>query len=112
MRVLFLTNMYPTSGEPWFGSFVKELADGLENIGVEVEVLQFDGRRDRWNYLRACTATRARVRLRRFDLVHAHYGLSGGVAMAQHRVPVITTFWGCDTCFPRWHRSISWIVAR
>jgi teichuronic acid biosynthesis glycosyltransferase TuaC len=63
------------------------------------------------NYAKAVGGLRAALRRRRRDLVHAHYGFSGAVALSQRRVPVVTTFHGSDTYIP-WHRRVSWIVAR
>jgi Glycosyl transferases group 1/Glycosyltransferase Family 4 len=112
MRVLTLTNMYPTPDEPWFGCFVRDQVDGLRAVGVQNTVLSFDGRPDWREYGRAVARLRSRLREDRFDLVHAHYGLSGAVAMAQRRLPVVTTFWGSDTGFIRWQGRVSWFVAR
>ncbi len=111
MRVLVVTNMYPTPAEPWFGCFVKEQVEDLRRLGVEIEVLAFDGRRQRSAY--ALNAWRLRQILlhERFDLVHAHYGLTGALAACQRRVPVVTSFHGSDTVIP-WQRAISWLVAR
>ena len=44
MRVLIVTNMYPTPAEPAFGSFVKEQVDDLRGLGLDVEEVMFDGR--------------------------------------------------------------------
>jgi glycosyltransferase involved in cell wall biosynthesis len=94
MNVLVVTNMYPAGEEPWFGSF------------------SFDGRRDSWNYVRAARTVRRLGREGDFDLIHAHYGLAGAVALAQRRLPVVTTFWGSDTGFVRWQGYVSRVVAR
>jgi teichuronic acid biosynthesis glycosyltransferase TuaC len=112
MNVLVVTNMYPADDKPWFGSFVKEQVDALRKLGIGIEVLFFDGRRDSFNYVRAASAVRRRARNGDFDLIHAHYGLSGAVALAQRRLPVVTTFWGSDTGFVRWQAYVSRVVAR
>lgn len=112
MRILVVTNMYPTEDEPWYGCFVREQVDALNRAGVETEVLFFDGRRSALNYLRAAADVRQRVEREDFDLVHAHYGLVGAVCVAQRRVPVVTTFHGSDTGYVAWQQPVSWIVAR
>jgi teichuronic acid biosynthesis glycosyltransferase TuaC len=112
MRVLVVTNMWPTETEPWFGCFVSEQVDDLRRLGVDVDVLAFDGRRDRSAYLRAAAGVRARVARGRFDLVHSHYGLTGAVASAQRRLPVVTTFHGSDTGYVPWQGRVSFVVAR
>ncbi len=52
IRVLVLTNMYPTPAEPDFGCFVKDQVDDLRRLGVDVTVLAFDGRSHRRRYWR------------------------------------------------------------
>jgi teichuronic acid biosynthesis glycosyltransferase TuaC len=113
MRVLVVTNMFPTPREPWFGSFVADQVDDLRALGFDMRVIHFDGRRDRLNYLRAAGRVRATVARVAVDLIHAHYGLSGAVALAQRSVPVVTTLHGSDyTGAIPWHAYVSWIVAR
>ena len=114
MRVLCFTNMYPTEAEPAAGSFVRELVERVRALGVHVDVLAFDGRRRKRAYAEAVLALRRILREAPFDLVHAHYGLTGLVALAQRRVPTIVTFHGSDTGNPqvKWQAWISWVVAR
>ena len=111
MRILCLTNMYPTPTEPWLGLFVAEQVEDLRRLGVDVSVHAFDGRPDWKEYFRTGRRLRRAVADGNFDLVQAHYGLTGAVALAQRRVPVITTFWGSDTFVP-WQRTVSYVVAR
>ena len=113
MKVLTLTNMYPTPDEPWFGCFVKDQVEDLRSIGVEIEVVNIDARRNRTAYLTGMRRVRKLVAAEHFDLIHAHYGLTGAVALAQRRVPTVTTFHGGDyTGEVPWHVPISWGVAR
>jgi teichuronic acid biosynthesis glycosyltransferase TuaC len=112
MRALAVSNMYPTPSEPWFGSFVKDQIDALRRLGVSVEVFHFDGRRDWRAYGTAARAVRKLVSEGDFDVVHAHYGLTGAVALCQRSVPVVTTFHGSDSAQVPWQRRVSWIVAR
>ena len=112
MRVLVVTNMYPTEEEPFFGSFVKEQVDDVRSLGVDVDVYDFDGRRRKGAYAKAVVAVARLAGSGRYDLVHAHYGLSGAVAMVQRRLPVVTTFHGSDTGYKPWQREVSRAVAR
>ena len=112
MNLLVVTNMYPTDAEPWFGSFVRDQVEDLRALGLDVEVLAFDGRRHRSEYARAARGVRRLAGTRRFDIVHAHYGLSGAVALAQRSVPVVTTFHGSDTGGVAWQRMVSAAVVR
>ena len=63
IRMLVLTNMYPTPAEPDFGCFVKDQVDDLRRLGVDATVLAFDGRSRRRQYMAA--APRLRRALRR-----------------------------------------------
>lgn len=112
MRVLVVTNMYPTRAEPWFGSFVKDQVEAIRRLGVFVHVFHFDGRRKRGAYAAAARGVRALAHSGDFDLAHAHYGLTGAVALCQHSLPVVTTFHGSDSAQVAWQRRVSWLVAR
>ncbi len=113
MRVLVLTNMYPTTEKPWFGIFVAEQVEDLGGVGVDTDVLSFDGTRNRFEYLRARRALGRRLSAGDVDLVHAHYGLTGAVAVSRRSRPVVTTFHGGDyTGLTRWHAAVSRLVAR
>lgn len=95
-RALVVTNMWPHEADPSYGAFVREQMESLRPFGVEYEVLFINGRESRWNYLRGILELRRRLKARRFDLVHAHFGLAGWVARFQWRVPVVVTFHGDD----------------
>jgi len=112
VNVLCLTNMYPSAREPWVGCFVKDQVEDLRSLGVTVTVLAFDGREDSSAYARAARELRRVVRRERIDIVHAHYGLTGAVAVTQRRVPVVVTFHGSDVGDVRWQAAISWFVMR
>jgi glycosyltransferase involved in cell wall biosynthesis len=111
MKILVVTNMYPTKREPWSGVFVAEQVEDLRALGIDVSVYSFNGRADWKEYLRAARWLRRRAHRNAFDIVHAHYGLTGAVALAQRATPVITTFRGSDTFVP-WQRTVSYLVAR
>jgi hypothetical protein len=110
MKILTLTNMYPTPAEPWFGCFVRDQVEDLRALGADVTVLSFDGRRSRAAYAVGLARTRRAAR-RGYNLIHAHYGLTGAVALGQRRLPVATTFWGSDGNIP-WQALVSRAVAR
>jgi teichuronic acid biosynthesis glycosyltransferase TuaC len=113
LRALVVTNMYPTTKEPWFGSFVRDQVEDLRGLGIDLSLLSFDGRNDAFNYMRAAVKVRRIVSQEDFDVIHAHYGLTGAVVALQRRVPVVTTFHGSDYNGQSWwQRYISWVVAR
>lgn len=88
--------MWPGDDDPSFGSFVREQMDSLRPLGVEYDVFFVNGRASRRNYLRSVPKLRARLSGNRYDLIHAHFGLSGWLARCQLRFPVVLTFHGDD----------------
>jgi teichuronic acid biosynthesis glycosyltransferase TuaC len=114
MKVLCFTNIYPSAKEPSVGSFVRDLVEDLRELGMNVYVLAFNGREGKRAYAEAGLAFHRTIRAGKFDLVHAHYGLTGILAVGQRRVPVLVTFHGSDTGNPRvrWQGWFSWLVAR
>jgi teichuronic acid biosynthesis glycosyltransferase TuaC len=99
MRVLVVTNLWPTPEAPARGGFVKDQVDALREIeGLDVEVFSFGiGARE---YARAARVIRARYKNERFDVVHAHYGLCGWSALAARGAPHVVTFHGTDLAHP------------
>ena len=95
-RILVITNLWPTAADPGFGSFVEAQMESLRPLGVEYDALFINGRESKWNYLRGLLELRRRMRRNRYDLIHAHFGLSGWVARCQLRVPVVVSFMGDD----------------
>jgi glycosyltransferase involved in cell wall biosynthesis len=96
MRVLVVTAMYPTPEKPASGTFVKEQVDSLREAGVTIDVFAFEGQGSARNYWKAGMTLRGIVSQKSYDLVHAHYGLTGAVAVMQKRCPVVITFHGSD----------------
>jgi teichuronic acid biosynthesis glycosyltransferase TuaC len=99
VRVLVVTNMYPAPAQPAFGTFIREQVESLIQAGVDVDVFAFSGSGGAKSYLKAARAFQRRlhsVNQQPYDLVHAHYGLSGVIARMQTRYPVVVTFHGSD----------------
>lgn len=96
MKILVLTNMYPTSSHPAFGTFVADQVDSLRRLGVGVDVLFLDPRQTRLNYLRGPACLHRRIRAEHYELIHAHYVFCGVVAMTQRRLPVVLTHHGIE----------------
>ena len=95
MRVLVVTNLWPTPARPASGPFVRDQVEALRGLdGVDVELFTFgQGTRA---YLRAARELRRRYRGERFDIVHAHYGLAGISSLAIRDTPHVVTFHGTD----------------
>ncbi len=99
MRVLAVTNMFPTPQSPSSGRFIEQQLEGLKLIGLEVEVLCVNrmtkGMRA---YAMLPGELRTKVKACQPDLVHALYG--GVMADVATRTvldrPTIVTFHGTD----------------
>lgn len=77
MRVLHITNNYPTKKHPIFGVFVKEQIDSLSSQGVENEVLFINGReKGKLEYVRIIQLIRKKLKENHYDLIHCHHALS------------------------------------
>ena len=100
MRALVVTNMYPTPARPALGRFVRDQVEALRRVeGVEIELFAFPpGLR---SYPRAARELRRRYRRERFDVIHAHFGLTAWPALALRGAPHVVTFHGTDLAHPR-----------
>lgn len=95
IRVLAVTNMYPTPVDTVYGCFVASQIESVRRAGVDVQVEFIDGRRNRFHYGLGIQKVRRLALSGRFDLVHAHYGLTGFVASFQP-LPLVVSFCGDD----------------
>lgn len=109
MRVLTVTNMYPTADTPTYGTFVADEVAALRADPriAACPVMFVDGRRHPVNYLRAVGRLRRMIRRTSPDVVHAHYGLAGAVAVTQRAIPTVITFHTGDLELARWQRTVS-----
>src|SRR5581483_11698545 len=99
MRALVVTNMYPTAERPALGVFVRDQVEALKLISdVEVEVFAFDPG-NAAAYVRA--ARELRTRKDRYEIVHAHFGLTAWPALAAHAQRRVVTLHGTDVTNPR-----------
>ena len=96
MKVLMVTNMYPTTKRPSFGSFIKTQIDSLVTKGVEVDVIFINGNESRFNYVRSIFTLYKKIYTKKYDLIHAHYGLCGLIARLQFRYPIVVSYCGDD----------------
>jgi glycosyltransferase involved in cell wall biosynthesis len=113
MRALVVTNMYPTPAEPARGRFVRDQVEALRRLdGVSVELFSFAGERGGEAgeparqagpgvYLSAVGTARRRFAGQRFDVVHAHFGLSAWPALAVRARAHVVTLHGTDVSHPR-----------
>jgi glycosyltransferase involved in cell wall biosynthesis len=91
--------MWPTPGNPQSGAFVRDQVEALSRIeDLEIELARFPVGAP--NYLRAGRKLWRRAARGRFDVVHAHYGLSGWSALSSAAPSLVVTFHGTDLRHP------------
>ena len=95
MRVLVVTNMYPSRERPSLGPFVRDQVEAFRRRDdLDVELFAFPpGPRA---LARAAFTLRSRYRGQRFDIVHAHFGLTAWPALLARLGPVVVTLHGND----------------
>jgi glycosyltransferase involved in cell wall biosynthesis len=99
MRVLAITNMYPSARSPGLGVFVQEQIKGMRSVGLDVSVLFVDRRQEGpAAYYRMRTKVTNAVTEFAPDLIHVMYGgvLADQIACRYHVRPVVVTFHGSD----------------
>jgi glycosyltransferase involved in cell wall biosynthesis len=100
MRALVVSNMKANEGHPERGSFVRDQVDALRRLPeLSVELYEF-GPGGRGLARAACDLLR-RYRGERFDVVHAHFGLTAWPALAVKARARALTVHGTDLSHPR-----------
>jgi teichuronic acid biosynthesis glycosyltransferase TuaC len=95
MRILLLTGMYPTPSDSTNGAVVAKQRESLQAGGIEIDILHCrpQGKR-RW-FASLLALHRATVS-GRYQLVHAHYGLTTTVLAVCQPLPLVVTYHGTD----------------
>ena len=99
MRILAVTNTYPTPQSPEFGTYVEQQIKGLKQIGLDVDVMFVDRvHRGVGVYLGLGRRVRARVAAVQPELVHVMYGsvMADEVTRAVTDRPTVVSFCGAD----------------
>jgi glycosyltransferase involved in cell wall biosynthesis len=109
MRVLVVTNMYPSLEKPAFGTFVQDQVEALRRAGVEADVLFVNGRKHKLEYLRGLFRFWWMLLQKRYYLIHAHHAISGFMARLQFLYPVVVTYHGGEVTdyVPKWLRFLA-----
>ncbi|HEY1025501.1 MAG TPA: glycosyltransferase, partial [Sphingobacteriaceae bacterium] len=79
MKVLFVTNMYPTKEHPADGVFVKEQIDSItQAFKCQYDLYYINAKqKGKLNYLISLLALPFKIRSSRYQIIHIHYGISG-----------------------------------
>lgn len=102
--------MYPSREHPELGVFVRDQLEALCRVdGVEADLFAFEPGGGA-NYLRAIAGLRRHLRTHRYDVVLAHYGLTGWVAKLAGAAPLAVVYHGTDLRHERvgpWSRRLA-----
>jgi glycosyltransferase involved in cell wall biosynthesis len=101
MRILLVSNMYPSPDRPEYGVFVARMAEALETRGHDVnEVVLHAGARGPistpWAYAGLARQARAAVARHRPDVVYAHFLVPTGLVAIATGIPYVITAHGSD----------------
>src|SRR3954449_12541628 len=112
LRILLVTQMWPTTADPDLGSFLVPLVRELRALGHEVEVCAVARRGGPpTKYLRLAVAAVRAARRARPDVVFAHFlfpaGAAGAAAAAVARVPLVVMAHGTDVETARRSRALA-----
>tara|TARA_Y100001935_G_scaffold231305_1_gene212260 strand:- start:81 stop:995 length:915 start_codon:yes stop_codon:yes gene_type:complete len=91
--------------------FVKEQGDSLKEIGIDIDYFLIKGK-GVTGYLKNYFSLIRLVKTNTYDIIHAHYGLSGLLATFQSHVPVIITFHGSDVNLNQTNFFLSFLASR
>lgn len=108
MRALVVTNMLATPDAPGRGQFVRDQVAALRLLGADVTLDEFAP----GDYLAAARGLRARHRRTRYDVVHAHFGLTAYPALAVRGRARVLTVHGTDVRHGRTGRLTRLIARR
>lgn len=105
MNILFVV-----SGNVKQMPFIEEQKLSLEKLGCNIDYFYIHGG-GAMGYLSNLRNLRCVLMRNKYDLIHAHYGLSGLLSSLQSRVPVIITFHGSDI-YKKGNRYLSLLASR
>lgn len=100
MKILYVTNMYPTPDHIYNGIHVKEQIDHfVQKYPVDHELVFINGRKSRVNYIKSIFSVNKLIARNKYDIVHIHFGLSGFFLLFNPfvKTPVVVTLHGSDT---------------
>jgi teichuronic acid biosynthesis glycosyltransferase TuaC len=100
VRALVLSNMLPDAAHPERGRFVRDQVEALRDLGDwQVELYEFAP--GAGALVRATRHLRGHYEGERFDVVHAHFGLTAWPALAVRAHARALTVHGTDVRHPR-----------
>lgn len=104
MKILFVLSDNSSDG---FSPIVVNQANSLVREGVEIQYFGIQGK-GYAGYLRNIPKLRRFLKNNKFDVVHAHYSLSGIVAALAGSKPLVVSLMGSDVKAKTWFKYILW----
>jgi glycosyltransferase involved in cell wall biosynthesis len=117
-KLLFVTNMYPTVNNPFFGIFIKEQIDALKkNHTFQEEIYFINGLyKSKLEYIKSIFTIPYIIVKNKPDIIHIHYGISGlFLLFYKPTIPVYLTLHGSDFLIHgsnKWQVWISKVIAK
>lgn len=90
--------------------FISEQAESLRKLGIIVDEFKIIGRGFS-GYLKNLNVLKDMIKKNEYNLIHAHYGLSGLLSVLQRKVPVVITYHGSDIN-QKYIRNLSLLAAK
>jgi glycosyltransferase involved in cell wall biosynthesis len=112
LKILVVTNMYPTVENANWGTFIWHQVKYLEKLGNTVDVYYINGRKSKISYLKAFFIVFMKTLKTRYDVIHAHHGLAGFVSLFRFRAPLVITFHGSDVLLGKIQPILSRMAAK
>jgi glycosyltransferase involved in cell wall biosynthesis len=94
-RVLLITSEWPENTGIAHVPFLVQQVNYLRSAGLDITVFHFRAKKNPINYLKAWIRLRRQYDLKSYDLIHAHFGQSGLIAIPT-KLPLVVTFHGSD----------------
>ena len=87
--------------------YIREQVESLKKAGILIDYFLIKGY-GIFGYLKNLPKLKKQIKKEKYDLIHAHYGLSGLLANFQRIIPVVTTFHGLDIGW-KFNKMLSWV---
>lgn len=100
MNILFVTSGNKATG---INTIVKAQGSSLQELGVNVNYFPIIGK-GFIGYFKAIVKLRKLIKTQKFDIVHAHYSLSGFVAGLAGSKPLFVSLMGSDVKAKSWYK--------
>ena len=80
MKILQITNNYPTIKYPIYGIFVKEQIDSLIDLGLDIDLFFINGReKGIFEYIKSVFLLSSKLKNNNYDIIHCHHSFSAFV---------------------------------